>query len=88
MSEIVVPIKITIIESNGLLIQAKQKDSLDIWGNLNEKIIFNDIENLLNGIDLLLTDQKRFNEYLNNVYEMFKNSEEKTFKVLKENLKL
>ncbi len=82
------PRSITILESNGLLIQAKQKDSLNIWGNLNEKIIFNDIENLLNGIDLLLTDQKKFNEYLNNIYEMFKNTEEKTYNVLKKTLKL
>jgi len=82
------PRSITILESNGLLIQAKQKDSLDVWGNLNEKIIFNDIENLLKGIDLLLTDQIKFNEYLNNIFEMFKKSEEKTYEMLKENLKL
>lgn len=82
------PRSIAIIESNGLLIQAKQVDSLDIWGDLNEKIIFNNIENLLDGIDVLLTDQKKFNEYLDKIYEIFKNSEHKIYEELKINLKL
>ena len=76
-----------ILESNGLLIQAKQNDSFKIWGDLNEKIIFNNIENLLNGIDLMLTDQNKFNEYLDNIYEKFKNSDHKIYKTLNETIK-
>jgi hypothetical protein len=82
------PRSLTIIESNGLLLQAKQIDSLKIWGSLNEKIIFNDIENLLSKIDLILSDQNKYNEYLNMIYELFKKSEERNYETLKENLKL
>ena len=82
------PRSLTILESNGLLIQSKQVDSSDIWGDLNEKIVFNNIESFLNGIDLVLTDQNKFNEYLDAIYEKFKKSEHKTYEVLKENLKL
>jgi hypothetical protein len=82
------PRSLMILESNGLLIQAKQSDSLDIWGNLNEKIIFNDIENLLNRLDLILTDQNKFNEYLDMIYELSKKSEYKNYETLKQALKL
>ena len=82
------PRSLTILESNGLLIQSKQVDSSDIWGDLNEKIVFNNIESFLNGIDLVLTNQNKFNEYLDAIYEKFKKSEHKTYEVLKENLKL
>ena len=51
------------------------------------KIIFNNIENLLNGIDLMLTDQNKFNEYLDNIYEKFKNSDHKIYKTLNETIK-
>ena len=81
------PRSLMILESNGLLIQAKQNDSFKIWGDLNEKIIFNNIENLLNGIDLMLTDQNKFNEYLDNIYEKFKNSDHKIYKTLNETIK-
>jgi len=82
------PRSLTILESNGLLIQAKQNDSVKVWDNLNEKIIFNDIESLLAKIDLLLTDQKMFNDYLDMIYEKFKSSEYKNYETLKENLRL
>jgi hypothetical protein len=82
------PRSLTILESNGLLMQSKQVDSSNIWGDLNEKIVFNNIESFLNGIDLMLTDQNKFNEYLDAIYEKFKKSEHKTYEVLKENLKL
>ena len=82
------PRSLTILESNGLLIQAKQNDSLKVWDNLNEKIIFNNIESLLAEIELLLTNQNMFNEYLNMIYEKFKSSEYKIYETLKENLKL
>ena len=61
----------------------------NIWTiTLNEKIIFNDIENLLNGIDKIMSSQKQFNEYLDMIYELFKDSEHKNYRLLKETLKL
>ena len=81
------PRSIMILESNGLLIQAKQNDSKLVWENLSEKIIFNDIENLLAGIDSVLTDLEKFNEYLSMIYERFKKSEYQNYKTLKKTLK-
>ena len=77
------PRSIQILESNGLLMQVKQNDFLEVWGDLNEKIIFSNIENLLIGIDLMLTDQEKYNEYLSLIYEKFKNSDYKIYETLK-----
>ena len=63
--------------------QVKQNDFLEVWGDLNEKIIFSNIENLLIGIDLMLTDQEKYNEYLSLIYEKFKNSDYKIYETLK-----
>lgn len=82
------PRSIMILESNGLLIQAKQNDSKLVWENLSEKIIFNDIENLLAGIDSVLTDLEKFNEYLSMIYEKFSSSENQNYKTLKKILEL
>jgi hypothetical protein len=82
------PRALNILESNGLLIQAKQVDAVEIWGALNEKIIFNNIENLLNGIDIILNNQYLFNEYLDILYEMFFKSKLKLNKELKRALNL
>ncbi len=76
------PRSIQIIESNGLLIQTKQNDSKKIWGSLNEKIIFDDIDNLLKRIELMLTNQNTFNDHLNLIYEKFKKSEDKIAKLI------
>lgn len=77
------PRSLNILESNGLLIQTKQYDFNEVWGNLNKKLIFNDIDSLLNCIDKLISNQKKFNEYLDLVYELFKNSHFKNYKLLK-----
>tara|TARA_B100001057_G_C22862233_1_gene954990 strand:+ start:120 stop:1145 length:1026 start_codon:yes stop_codon:yes gene_type:complete len=82
------PRSLMILESNGLLIQAKQNDSELVWGNLSEKMIFNDIENLLTGIDLILSDLNKFNEFLSMIYEKFENSEYQIYNTLKNTLKL
>ena len=52
------PRSIQILESGGLLIQTKQFDSNFIWGNLYEKVISNDIENLLSNLDIFFRAQK------------------------------
>ena len=82
------PRSIMILESNGLLIQAKQNDSKLIWDNFNEKLIFNDIQNLLSGIDTMLTNLEKFNEYLSMIYEKFSSSENQNYKTLKKILEL
>ena len=71
------PRSIKILESNGLLIQAQQKDCKEIWGSLNKKIIFNNIDDFLNAIDLMLSNKGVFNENLNLIYKKFSNSEKK-----------
>ena len=76
------PRSIQILESNGLLIQTKQKDSEKVWGNLEEKIIYNNIDDLLGGIELMLTNQKYFNECLDLIYEKFSNSEYKNYETV------
>ncbi len=82
------PRSLMILESNGLLIQTKQNDSELIWDNFNEKMIFNNIENFLSGIDLVLSDINKFNEYLEMIHEKFKNSELQIYNTLKNTLKL
>ena len=82
------PRSLMILESNGLLIQAKQNDSELIWNNFSEKMIFNNMENLLTGIDLVLTDLNKFNEYLSMIYEKFKKSEYQNYETLKKTFEL
>ena len=82
------PRSIKILESNGLLVQAKQLDSNLIWGGLEDKIISNNIDNLLKNIELLLVDQIKFNDYLNIIYEKFEKSDHKIYETLKVSLKL
>ncbi len=77
------PRSIMILESNGLIIQAKQNDSDIVWGNLSEKIVFNDIESLIGGLDIVLSNQQKFNEYLDICYEKFEKSNHQIHKVLK-----
>ena len=68
------PRSIQILESGGLLIQTKQFDSNFIWGNLSEKVISNDIENLLSNLDIYLSSTKKCNETLELIENKFKNS--------------
>ena len=45
------PRSIQIIESGGLLLQAKQYDAKYVWNNLSEKIISNNLEKLLTDLE-------------------------------------
>jgi len=82
------PRSIQILESNGLLIQTKQNDCQEIWGNLIEKIIFDNIDNLLDGIELMLSNQNVCNEYLDEIYEKFENSEHRIANTLNQAFRL
>ena len=68
------PRSIQILESGGLLIQAKQFDSKFIWGDLSEKIISNNIGSLLSNLDNYLSNKKKCNETLGLIESKFKNS--------------
>ena len=68
------PRSIQILESGGLLIQAKQFDSKFIWGDLSEKIISNNIGSLLSNLDNYLSNTKKCNETLGLIENKFKNS--------------
>ena len=63
-----------IIEAGGLILQSKQIDSTDIWGNLENKITFknfNDLEVIMNK---LLNNEDLSNNILFNIYKNFENS--------------
>mgnify|MGYP001242717657 CR=1 FL=1 len=63
-----------IIESGGLILQSKQIDSKNIWGNLENKIIFqnfNDLEVLINE---LVNNEYLSNKTLSDIFKHFNNS--------------
>ena len=65
-----------IIEAGGLILQSKQIDSKNIWGNLENKIIFknfNDLEILTNKF---LKKKHLSNDILLNIHKNFKDSKE------------
>lgn len=68
------PRSIQIIESGGLLLQTKQTDSKQVWGDLSGKIISNNLENLLSQLDSFLSNTKRCNETLDLIQKKFDNS--------------
>ena len=71
-----------IIEAGGLIIQSKQIDSKIIWGELENKIIFknfNDLENLINSF---INNERLSNDALLKICKNFENSKnliEKSF---------
>ena len=71
------PRSIQILENGGLLIQIKQSDADTIWGDLNDKIINNNINLLLNNLELYLTSPEKCNERLEEIFEHFKHSQKK-----------
>ena len=63
-----------IIEAGGLLLQTKQIDSKNIWGDLDNKIIFKNFNDLEILIDRLMNNENLSNKILLNTYNNFKNS--------------
>ena len=68
------PRSIQILESGGLLLQTKQNDSQQIWGDLSEKMISSNLENLLSQLDNFLSSTKKCNETLDLLETKFSNS--------------
>jgi len=71
-----------IIEAGGLILQSKQIDSVDIWGNLENKITFKNFNDLEVLVNKLLYNEDLSNDVLLNIFKIFKNSKnliEKSF---------
>jgi len=81
------PRSIQIIESGGLILQSKQKDSKKIWNNLEKKILFNSISDGINLINKYLDNTKKSNDMINNINKNFqfakKNIEKNLNKIFK-----
>ena len=76
------PRSIQIIENGGLIIQTKQQDADIIWGEMNNKIIFNNIDKLLDALDWYLSNPSKCNEILEMTLLHFKNSKKRINKNL------
>ena len=63
-----------IIESGGLILQSKQIDSKNIWGDLDNKIMFKNFDDLEILINELMNNENLSNKILLNTYNNFKNS--------------
>jgi len=63
-----------IIESGGLIIQSKQKDSGEIWKDLSNKITFTNYSGLIKIIDNMFIDSTYSNVLLSDISDNFKNS--------------
>ena len=55
-------------------LQTKQNDSQQIWGDLSEKMISSNLENLLSQLDNFLSSTKKCNETLDLLEKKFSNS--------------
>ena len=63
-----------IIEAGGLILQSKQIDSTDIWGNLENKITFKNFNDLEVVINKLLNNEDLSNNILLDIFKNFENS--------------
>jgi hypothetical protein len=66
---------IQIIEAGGLIIQSKQNDSKETWGNLHNKLIFNNINEAIELIEKILNDKNYSDNLCNELYNKFDKSE-------------
>ena len=63
-----------IIESGGLIIQSFQSDGKKIWGDLHDKILFNNLPDLINLLEKLLNDKNYCSILLQEIYKNFADS--------------
>ena len=63
-----------IVEAGGLILQSKQIDSTDIWGNLEDKITFKNFNDLELIINKLLNNEDLSNNILIKIFKNFENS--------------
>ena len=78
-----------IIEAGGLILQSKQIDSTDIWGNLENKITFKNFNDLEVIINKFLNNEDLSNDILLNISKNFENSKnliEKNFDKIFKNI--
>ena len=68
------PRSIQIIESGGLIIQSTQNDSNKVWKNLHDKILFNNISDLISLVEKLLNDKQYCLTLLQEISENFRHS--------------
>ena len=72
-----------IIESGGLIVQSKQMDSNEKWGQLSKHIVFKDFNDLNVVIDEIFKDYQNANKILEKIYNHFLNSGKDIEKTLK-----
>ncbi len=78
-----------IIEAGGLILQSKQIDSIDIWGNLEKKITFKNYNDLEIKVNKLLNNKNLSKDILSNIYKNFENGKnliEKNFDKIFKNI--
>ena len=63
-----------IIEAGGLILQSKQIDTKNIWGDLENKITFKNFDDLENLINKLINNEHLSNEILLSISKNFENS--------------
>ncbi len=68
------PRSIQIIEAGGLILQNTQHDTRKIWGDLTNKITFNNSADLTNIINKLLNNKNYCNELMEEIFNVFKKS--------------
>ena len=83
------PRSIQIIESGGLIIQSVQSDSKKVWKNIHNKILFNNLSDLISLIEKLLDNKNYSFTLLQKISENFRHSDkfiekslDKTFNIL------
>tara|TARA_B100001123_G_C15214131_1_gene988491 strand:+ start:181 stop:1170 length:990 start_codon:yes stop_codon:yes gene_type:complete len=70
------PRSIQIIEAGGLIIQNIQSDSKNIWGDLHNKVLFNNLSDLIPLIEKLLNNKEYCRELLEEIFINFSHSNE------------
>ena len=76
------PRSIQIIESGGLIIQSTQNDSNKVWKNIHDKILFNNISDLISLVEKLLNDKQYCLTLLQEISENFRHSDKSIEKSL------
>ena len=83
------PRSIQIVESGGLIIQSIQSDNKKVWKNIHNKILFNNLSDLISLIEKLLDNKNYSFTLLQEISENFRHSDkfiekslDKTFNIL------
>ena len=76
------PRSIQIIESGGLIIQSIQSDSKKVWKNIHNKILFNNLSDLISLVEKLLDNKKYCFTLLQEISENFRHSDKSIEKSL------